>query len=89
MVHPKLVDPHCFTVLICDVLVLLSPQVATEGPGPTRMNVPPSGSPRPVVAANALMLKLRRDVDELTTVWCEKSGGSSYTRNTYLRSDKS
>jgi hypothetical protein len=54
------------------------------GPGPTRMNVPPSGSPRPVAAANALILNLRRDVDELTRVWRENSGGSWYTRNTYL-----
>ena len=36
--------------------------------GSMRMNVPPRGSPRPVAAANALALKYKRDVDELTMV---------------------
>jgi hypothetical protein len=36
--------------------------------GSMRMNVPPRGSPRPVAAANALALKYKRDMDELTMV---------------------
>lgn len=57
-----------FPFVLLVAVVLDAGIVELEASGPTRMNVPPTGSPRPTSAAKELRLKFVFAVEESTIV---------------------